>query len=100
MSITKRRLADGSTVYDVREYVGFTLDGSRDRRFVSCQTLKAAKIEQAKLIAERDASRNRSGRMNFESYVANYYWPRRKSLAASTKDGYYRDIHLRLIPAF
>ena len=28
MSISKRRLRDGTTVYDVREYVGF-LDGSQ-----------------------------------------------------------------------
>ncbi len=29
MSISKRKLSDGTTVYDVREYVGFTLDGKR-----------------------------------------------------------------------
>jgi hypothetical protein len=36
MSISKRRLSDGTTVYDVREYVGFTLDGKRDRKSVTC----------------------------------------------------------------
>ena len=36
MSTSKRRLKDGTTVYDVREYVGFTLDGKRDRKSVTC----------------------------------------------------------------
>lgn len=34
MSISKRMLRDGTTVYDVREYVGFTLDGKRDNGIV------------------------------------------------------------------
>lgn len=40
MSITPRTLKDGTTVYDEREYVGFTLDGHSDRECVTCLTRK------------------------------------------------------------
>lgn len=100
MSISKRRLSDGTTVYDVREYVGFTLDGKRDRKSVTCRTLRAAKAEQAKLIAMRDSRRGRSGRCTFADYVDRWWWPSTASLAASTRDTYEREVRLRLRPAF
>lgn len=100
MSISKRRLADGTTVYDVREYVGFTLDGRRDRKSVTCRTLRAAKVEQAKLVALRDSRRGRSGRCTFGEYVDRWWWPSTTGLAASTRDTYERELRLRLRPAF
>lgn len=100
MSITKRTRANGTTVWDVVEYTGFTLDGKRDRVSMTCSSEKQAKIEQAKLIAQRDAMRNKSGRMNFSTYVESWFWPRKRSLAPSTQDGYRRDLKLRLLPAF
>lgn len=100
MSISRRRLKDGTTVYDVREYVGFTLDGKRDRKSVTCRTLRAARVEQAKLIALRDSRRNRSGRCTFEEYVDRWWWPSTAGLAASTRDTYEKELRLRLRPAF
>ena len=100
MSITRRRLADGTYVYDVREYVGFTLDGRRDRKSVTCRTLRAAKVERAKLVALRDSRRNRSGRCTFGDYVDRWWWPTTAGLAASTRDTYERELRLRLRPAF
>lgn len=100
MSISKRRLSDGTTVYDVREYVGFTLDGKRDRKSVTCRTLRAAKAEQAKLIAMRDSRRGRSGRCTFSDYVDRWWWPSTASLAASTRDTYEKELRLRLRPSF
>lgn len=100
MSISKRKLRDGTTVYDVREYVGFTLDGKRDRKSVTCRTLRAARVEQAKLIAMRDSRRNRSGRCTFGEYVDRWWWPSTSGLAASTRDTYEKELRLRLRPAF
>ena len=100
MSITARKKADGTTVYDVREYVGFTIDGARDRRSVTCKTKREAEVEQAKLVAMRDAKRNRSGRITFGDYVTYHWWPAKQNLANSTLDGYDRDLRLRLLPAF
>lgn len=100
MGITPRKLKSGKTVYDVREDVGFTLDGKRDRPSVSCATLKEAKIEQAKLISLRDARRNRSGRCTFGQYVDMWYWASTTNLAASTRDTYEKELRLRLRPAF
>lgn len=100
MSISKRRLKDGTTVYDVREYVGFTLDGKRDRRSVTCRTLRAARVEQARLVAMRDSMRGRSGRCTFSDYVDRWWWPSTASLAASTRDTYEKELRLRLRPAF
>lgn len=100
MGITARKLADGTTVYDVREYVGFTIDGKRDRKSVTCRTKREAEVQQAKFVAMRDAKRNRSGRMTFGDYVEYHWWPAKQGLANSTLDGYDRDLRLRLLPAF
>ena len=100
MSISKRRLKSGQIVYDVQEYVGFTLDGKRDRKKVTCNSLREAKVERAKLVAMRDARRNRSGRCTFGQYVDQWWWPSTSGLAASTRDTYEKELRLRLRPAF
>lgn len=100
MSITKRKLKNGKTVYDVSEYIGFTLNGKRDRKKVTCYSPREAKIEQAKLIALRDARRNRSGRCTFGQYVDEWYWASTSKLTASTRDTYEKELRLRLRPAF
>ena len=98
MSIRKRKRADGSTVYDVVVYMGFTRDGRRDRKSVTVKTKAAAEMEQAKLMARRDAMRNRSGRMRLADYIGEVYWPAAASLAASSKDTYEKEIRLRIVP--
>ena len=99
MSITSRTLKDGSTVYVVQEYVGFKLDGTRDREKITCRSLKEAKVEQARMIAMRDARRNRSGRCTFSQYVDRWYWPSTSALAPTSRDTYRREIEKRLRPA-
>lgn len=98
MSITKRKLKNGKTVYDVSEYIGFTLNGKRDRKKVTCYSSREAKIEQAKLIALRDARRNRSGRCTFGQYIDEWYWASTSKLTASTRDTYEKELRLRLRP--
>ncbi len=100
MAITERKLADGTTVFDVREYVGFTREGRPDRTCVTCRTRAEAKVEQAKLVALRDGLRNRSGRCTFGQYVDGTFWPACAGLEASSRATYEREIRLRLRPAF
>lgn len=100
MSITERALADGTVVYDVREYVGLKRDGTLDRSCVTCRTLREARIEQAKLVALRDGMRNRSGRCAFGQYVRGTFWPACDGLEASSRATYERELRLRLLPAF
>lgn len=100
MSIRERRLKDGASVYDVVEYVGFRMDGARDRRSVTCRTRGQAKVEQAKLVAMREASRGRSGRITLEQYVDGFYWPAASgALAATSRDTYRRELEKRIVPA-
>ena len=99
MSISKRILDDGSTVYDVRVYVSRNADGSYNRRSVTCRTLKSARVEEAKMIAERDAMRGRHGKMSLSTYIDRYYWPvASKRLAATSLDTYEKEIRLRIKP--
>lgn len=100
MSITERELADGTVVYDVREYVGLTREGAPDRTSVTCRTRAEAKVEQAKLIAMRDGMRNRSGRCTFGQYVDAVFWPACSGLEPSSRATYERELRLRLRPAF
>ena len=100
MSITSRTLSDGTTVYDARVFMGYTADGTPDRRSVTCRTKRAAEIEEAKMVSERDAMRGRSGKMTLSQFVDNYYWPSAtRRLAATSLDTYEREIRVRIKPA-
>ena len=100
MSVTARKLKSGKTVYDARVFMGYTVDGKPDRRSVTCRTKRAAEIEEAKLLAEKDAMRNRSGRMPLASYIERRYWPvASKRLAATSKDTYEKELRLRIVPS-
>lgn len=99
MAITSRQLKDGTTVYDVRCFMGYKLDGKPDRRSVTVRTKRAAQLEEAKMVAERDAKRGRSGKMTLAQYIDNYYWPVAvKRLAATSLDTYDQEIRLRILP--
>lgn len=100
MSIELRKLSDGTIIYDVREYIGFTSDGKRDRRRIACKSMAEAHIVQAQLIAEREARNNKSGRCTFGVYVRTVFWPSCAGLEASSKATYERELRLRLMPAF
>lgn len=100
MGIEERSLKDGTRVYVVREYTGFTYDGVRDRMSVTCRTKAEARKVQARLRAGREAMRGRSGRLTFRAYVEGAWWPSLTRLAASSRDTYEREVRLRLLPAF
>ena len=98
MSITKRTNKNGKTRYVVREYVGFTLDGKRDRQSVTCSTLREARRVQAELVARRDAMRGRSGRITLRAYVEGWWWPQADRLARTTQDTYRRSLDKYVLP--
>jgi len=99
MAISSRQLKDGTTVYDVRCFMGYKMDGKPDRRSVTVKTKRAAQLEEAKMVAERDAKRGRSGKMTLSQYIDNYYWPVAvKRLAATSLDTYDQEIRLRILP--
>lgn len=100
MSISARTLKDGRTVYDVAVFMGYNADGSRDRRYATLPTKRAAQIEEARLLAEKDAKRGRGGKMTLGSYIDSRYWPDAlKRLAATSLDTYEKEIRLRIKPA-
>lgn len=99
MSIYERTLSDGSKRYDAVVYVGFTADGKRDRKSVTCKTKRAAEIEEARLVSMADAMRGRSGRMTLADFIDHRYWPvASRRLAATSLDTYDREIRLRIKP--
>lgn len=99
MAISARKLKDGSTVYDVRVVMGHRIDGKPDRRSVTVRTKRAAQLEEAKMLAERDAKRGRSGKMTLAQYVDNQYWPvARGRLAATSLDTYRIELDKRILP--
>ena len=100
MSIRKRTLKNGATVYDVEVYVGFAPDGRRDRKFVTCKTKRAAELEEARWTSMADAMRGRSGRVTLSDYIDERYWPAAsKRLAATSKDTYEKEVRLRIRPS-
>lgn len=99
MSIKARKLKDGSTVYDVCVYTGFTFDGKRDRKTVTCKTKRAAQLEEARLKSKADAMRRRSGRMSLASYIKIRYWPIALGrLQPSSLDTYQQTIRKHILP--
>ncbi len=98
MSITKKIRPDGSAYYLLVESTGYDLDGKRTRVQRRFDRKGDAKTEQARIIAERDALRNRSGRIALESYIDRFYAPHIDRLAASSRDTYEREIRLRIKP--
>ena len=100
MSITKRTLRDGSVRYDVRVRMGLDRDGNVERVCQTVRTKREAVNLEARLIAERDALRGRSGKMTLSTYIEHHYWPiASKRLAATSRDTYLTEIQRRILPA-
>lgn len=99
MSIKARKLKSGKTVFDVCVFMGYNPDGTRNRRYVTMTTKRAAQLEEARLLAEKDALRGRGGRITLAAYIDNNYWPDAlKRLAATSLDTYEKEIRLRIKP--
>ncbi len=99
MSVRTKETKDGKTVYQVRRFMGYTVDGKPDQRSRNFTSKRAAELYDAQLLAERDAMRGRSGKMTLGMYIDNYYWPvASKRLAPSSLDTYEKEIRLRIRP--
>lgn len=99
MSVRAKTTKDGKTVYQVRRFMGYKIDGKPDQRSRNFASKRAAELYDAQLLAERDAMRGRSGRITLAAYIDNYYWPVAvKRLAATSLDTYEQEIRLRIRP--
>lgn len=98
MSIRKRKLKDGSIVYDAILEYGLS-GGQRDRQWRTFKTLKEAKAADDDARRYRDAVKNRTGKLRLSEYIDKYYWPiTSRRLEATSLDTYERDIRLRIKP--
>ena len=97
MSIKRRKLKDGTIVYDaVLEYG--TADGKRDRRKRTFATLKEAKAAEKDAERLRGAIRHR-GKLKLGEYIARYYWPiASRRLEATSLDTYRKELDKRILP--
>lgn len=97
--MTVRKTAAGLWVADVT--LGKRLDGKRDRRQPEFKTKREAEREEERLKAQKEIRRGKSyGRILFEDFVADYFWPQKRHLRYDTKRCYERDLNNRLYPAF
>lgn len=94
-----RKLKSGKWIADV--VVGRKYDGKPDRRTECCDTkAKAQKAERRLLLVKEQGKGRTSGRITFEEFLDEVFWPQKMKLRRNTRLGYERDIRLRLIPSF
>lgn len=93
--ISKRKLKNGATVFDVTVEVG---RGTRHREKRTFQSLEDAKLyEQAE---KRKKLRKRSGILTVSEYIDDQYWPiASRRLEATSLDTYEKEIRLRIKPS-
>lgn len=98
MSIRKRKLKDGTTVYDATLEYG-RIDGKRDRETRTFRTLKEAREAEREAERLKGAMRHRTGAITLGEYVDRYYWPiASKRLEATTLDTYRTELDKRILP--
>lgn len=98
MSIRKRKLKSGRTVYDaVLEY---GTDGKeRFRETKTFQTLKEAQAAESEARRYREALKHRTGKIRLEEYIEKHYLPiAAKRLQVTSYETYERDIGKRINP--
>ena len=98
MSITARKLKNGTTVYDVRLEYG-TNGGQRERTSKTFKTLKEAKEADAEARRVRTALNERNGKLKLSEYIDICYWPiAARRLEANSAATYEKEIRLRIKP--
>lgn len=98
MSIARRKLKDGSTVYDATLEYG-RVGGKRVREYRTFATLKEARAAEADAKRCREGLARRGG-LKLAEYVERVYWPiASRRLAATSLDTYEREIRLRILPS-
>lgn len=75
-------------------------DGRVVRKRRRCKTRAEAEVAERELLIERDTQRGNYTRMTLAEFVEHVYWPLKDHLKPTTKDGYNRDLKLRILPAF
>ena len=98
MPIRKRATKKGMR-YDVIEVVGTRPDGTPDRKSVTCRSVPEAKVEQARLISIREATKGRSSGITLADYVDHFFMDHVRTLEATSRDTYKRELRLRILPA-
>lgn len=91
-----RKLANGRWEADIT--IGFRPDGKRDRRRRLFNTKKDATAFEREMLIKKSPQLV-SGRIPLNEFVEKIYWPNKKNLRPSTKQGYQRDLKLRILPA-
>lgn len=100
MSVRKRKLKSGKTVYDAVLEYGYDHSGKRIRETKTFDT--KAEAEEADRVAREtsNALKTKSGKLTLKEYVDRCYWPiASRRLADTTLDGYEYELKLRIIPA-
>lgn len=93
-----RQLDNGKWIADV--VVGSKWNGTPDRRTQTVKTKALAEKEERKLLLIKEANKGRAADIKFRDFLEEYYWPNKTLLRDNTREGYERDIRLRLMPAF
>ena len=94
MAIRTRKLANGSKTYDVSVYT----DG-KHRHCETLPTLQEARIREAELKAQYSPYAARRDAITLNRYIDAIYWPSASQrLAATSLDGYEKEIRLRIRP--
>lgn len=98
MSIARRKLKDGSTVYDATLEYG-RVGGKRVREYRTFATLREARAAEADAKRCRDGLAHHGG-LKLAEYVERVYWPiASRRLAATSLDTYEKEIRLRILPS-
>ena len=99
MSISKRKLKSGKTVYDVSVYVNST-EGKRRREKRTFYSLAEARAHEAAMITRYGSCDGSRGSLELKRYIYTHYWPiALKRLSATSIDTYEKEIRLRIVPA-
>ena len=98
MSISKRKLKNGKTVYDVSLEYGI-VNGARDRVSKTFDTLKEAQAAEKDAERFRKAVADKTGKIRLSEYIDRFYWPvTSRRLEVTSLETYERDIRLRIKP--
>jgi integrase len=100
MAIREYTDSKGKRHYRAVVDMGATMEGRRDRKSVSCTTLREARQVELELRMRAHGMQGRSNRITLSHYIDTYFLPDKEAiLRKNTLAGYRRDIELRIRPA-
>ena len=99
MSVRKRKLKSGKTVWDAVLEYGYDHDGNRIRETKTFPTRAEALEADEYAKVQSNALKSKSGKLTLSEYVSRCYWPiASRRLEPTTLDGYERELNLRILP--